>query len=375
MKNSFFAERKAAAVLKHGILGRYLRIFCSKTGLRSPDHRVIYLDGYAGPGMYDNGEPGSPALAVGTAERLADCRELYGIYVENNPALAQELETRLAETGHQHIVLQGTIEDHLEEVLATIGKDQPLLAFFDPFGLGVSMNLLTSVMAHARYETGHRHGPATEVLLNFSRRGLERSAGHLTSSNRGPAYTKARSAILAHMNGILGGDWWMPIWASRSPDRTPQIVEGYVGRLVEATSARGWYRVPVPRTRHGPPIYDLVLLTHYPEEGIWNFNECVCNAMEDFESFCKHGQLDLEPLDEREKRWVGMIKRNVLSVLETTGEFVVWQHLSDVLSGCMGLAREKHLRCALKELHKEGHTSHNGKGELRAAVVGSAVED
>jgi len=109
MSSSFFVERKAAAILKHGILGRYLRIFCSKTGFRSPNHRVIYLDGYAGPGMYDSGEPGSPALAVATAERFADCRELYGIYVENDPALAQQLQARLERTEHQHIVLQGTI--------------------------------------------------------------------------------------------------------------------------------------------------------------------------------------------------------------------------------------------------------------------------
>ena len=375
MSNGFFAERKAAAILKHGILGRYLRVFCSKTGLRSPDHRVIYLDGYAGPGMYDNGDPGSPALAVTTAERLADCRELYGIYVENNPTLAHELEARLGKTGHQHIVLQGTIEDHLEEVLATIGKDQPLFAFFDPFGLGVSMDLLASAMEHARYVAGRRDGPATEALLNFSRRGLERSAGHLTSEKRGPVYSKAQSAILARLDATLGGDWWKPIWASGDPDRTARIADEYVGRLVEATSAQGWYRVPVSRAPYTPPIYDLVLLTHFPEQGIWHFNECVSNAMEDFESFCKGGQLDLEPLEEREKHWVEMIKRNVLSLLEATGGFIVWERLAQVLSGCMGLAREKHLRRALKELHKEGHISHDGKYDLRDALIRAATRD
>lgn len=67
----FFEERQAAAILKHGILGRYVRTFCSKTGKESPGNRVVYLDGYAGQGAYDDGQPGSPILAAKTAGSLA----------------------------------------------------------------------------------------------------------------------------------------------------------------------------------------------------------------------------------------------------------------------------------------------------------------
>ena len=123
------------------------------------------------------------------------------------------------------------------------------------------------------------------------------------------------------------------------------------------------------RTTYAPPIYDLVLLTHFPEQGIWHFNQCVSSAMEDFESFCKGGQLDLEPLEEREQLWVEMIKQNTLSLLEEPGGFVVWRRLAEVFSGCMGLAREKHLRRALKELHLGGRISHDGKGDLRDALI------
>jgi hypothetical protein len=60
--DEFFRERRAAAVFKHGILKRYPVVFASKTGQWSKGHRVVFLDGYAGRGRYDKGEPGSPML-------------------------------------------------------------------------------------------------------------------------------------------------------------------------------------------------------------------------------------------------------------------------------------------------------------------------
>lgn len=63
----FFVSKKAAAVLKHALLDKYVVPFASKTGKHAPDGRVVYLDGYAGPGRYDDGTPGSPALILESA--------------------------------------------------------------------------------------------------------------------------------------------------------------------------------------------------------------------------------------------------------------------------------------------------------------------
>lgn len=49
--SEFFKRSKAAqATLKHAILRQYLATFTTATGTKSPDHRVGYIDGYAGPG-------------------------------------------------------------------------------------------------------------------------------------------------------------------------------------------------------------------------------------------------------------------------------------------------------------------------------------
>jgi hypothetical protein len=69
---SFFEAQRPAALLKHGILGRYLRPYVVKTGSKSRHGRVAYVDGYAGPGTYDDGSAGSPALAVDAARVVVD---------------------------------------------------------------------------------------------------------------------------------------------------------------------------------------------------------------------------------------------------------------------------------------------------------------
>ena len=78
----FFRERRAQAVFKHGILTRYPVVFASKTGQKG--RPVVFLDGYAGRGEYEDGTPGSPALLAETASRVESFRDVTGIYVEKN---------------------------------------------------------------------------------------------------------------------------------------------------------------------------------------------------------------------------------------------------------------------------------------------------
>jgi hypothetical protein len=66
--DQFFDEPQGAAKLKHEVLRQHLTIYASKTGRRTP---VVFLDGYAGPGRYGDGSPGSPGLWLTLPERSA----------------------------------------------------------------------------------------------------------------------------------------------------------------------------------------------------------------------------------------------------------------------------------------------------------------
>jgi len=313
-KSAFFNEKQAAAILKHGVLGRYLRIFVSKTGVKSIGNRVVYLDGYAGPGTYDDGLPGSPMLAVKTADSLAKLRDVFGIYIEKDRQTARLLDVTLAETGHAHVVLNDELEECIDSALALLQNDEPLFAFFDPFGLPISMDSIAQIMERSQMQTGYRTGPPTEVLVTLSYPGLRRNAGHLTSTSGNERYVKARKTKLDALDRVFGGQWWREVWESGDQDRVARIAMGYTNRLAERMAARGWYRVPVSRRWNGPLVYELLFFTQYPKEGIWHFNECVSSAIESFRIFCTRGQLDLEPLEIREKLWTEAIKLNIQKV-------------------------------------------------------------
>jgi len=368
-ESSFFDEKQAAAILKHGILGRYVRTFCSKTGGRSAGNRVVYLDGYAGQGAYDDGQPGSPILAARTAGSLAQVRNVLGIYIEKNKETAELLAENLALTNHNHQILRGELEECLAEALLLVQEDDPLFAFFDPFGLPISMDLIAKVMGHSCMREGYRQGPPTEVLVTLSYPGLRRNAGHLTSVSTNAGYVKGRETRLESLDEILGGAWWRSIWEGGSADRVALIASGYTDRLAERMSARGWYQVPVSRRWHGPTAYELLFFTQYPEEGIWYFNECVSLAVESFRAFCSRGQLDLDPVEVREQRWTSIIRTNIQETLQKRVGIHLGKEMSVVYGATLGYAREKHLRAAIKQLHQYGAIKHDGKGSLANAYV------
>ena len=94
----FFERPQAAAKLKHEILGGYLRPFVQKVGSTAPGKTVAYLDGYAGPGQYDDATPGSPAIAVGVADVVANVDSVVGHLVESDPACHEALRKLIEET-------------------------------------------------------------------------------------------------------------------------------------------------------------------------------------------------------------------------------------------------------------------------------------
>src|ERR1019366_1608738 len=98
--NQFFEKAQPAAILKHGILSRYFPVFAWRAGSMSPNNHVAYIDGYAGPGQYQDGQPGSPALAVETARAVLNSRAgrlIDGYLVERDKETYELLVQFIAE--------------------------------------------------------------------------------------------------------------------------------------------------------------------------------------------------------------------------------------------------------------------------------------
>lgn len=359
--SGFFGAKQPAAVLKHELLARYLRVYVQKTGSTSKDKRVSYIDGYAGPGTYDDGTPGSPAVAVETAAAVRGAHDrIDGYLIEREKPSADALTTYLQNEGLAWPVFRGEVEAVLPGLLDSIDPATSLFVLLDPFGLGVPMNLLHRVLS--------RTSAPTEVLLNFSYPGLRRNAGHLTSTKE----YKARSTLVANVDATMGGDWWQSIWLSGAEDRNRQILLGYLDRVRKVQAGRwGYWAIPVSDRWMGPPDYTLIQFTRH-NDGKWLFHEALSNSLEVYRRFCFEysGQMDFEPLVDREAEWVTEITSNLERMLAAQPNgFVVQSHLREIFGEAVGVAREKYLRRAIKALYEQGKTSHNSVGPLQKAMI------
>jgi three-Cys-motif partner protein len=347
----FFDERQGAAVIKHGILRRYLPVFAAKTGSTSVGGRVVYLDGYAGAGVYDSGEPGSPILAVETAGRLAGTRALECFMIERDRTTYQKLCTNLVGAAVPPTIRKGSVHEGLDEFLAMAGPS-PVFAFLDPFGLPPAMEDIAKLMQRV---------PATEVLVGLQLAGIRRNAGKLkpTTSTHAP-YLKARVRILEIVDESMGGDWWRTI-AQDDPENywVDEIVAGYTDRLSAACGKPGWWRLPVRKRLDGPTVYYLILLTRH-RDGLWFFHESVSGAHGDFLEFTQRGKDPsmFEVPEYRNRELVDRIKANIATLLP--GPFTTRDKLAEVFGDTLGAAREKHVRQAVVELHAEGKVEWDG---------------
>jgi three-Cys-motif partner protein len=380
----FFRSRRAAAVLKHAILSGYVVPFASKTGSSSAGHRVVLVDGYAGAGRYEDGQPGSPALltrAMGT--RALAGRNLECYFIEQDHATYEQLCRVLREEDRDGradwVAWEGSVEDHLPELLAR-ADGVPLFLFLDPFGLGLSFDVVTGIFA-SRPHGAYR--PATEALIRLDAQAVFRTRGALQSSKDYPA----RAAQLQRLDQVAGGSWWRDENDRRMSTET--YLDWFMTRLLRemcrAATCGGWF-TPVRQRGHLLPVYYLVFLTRHIA-GMDEFAEALSRAQEKWRQAVfdeavsgEDTQLIMFTPDEvfqaEERaladRWLDTLERNVRELLTDKPTFIVRDEQSRVFAGVLGLARSKHLRVALRRLHNDGTTASDSTGDLWSKRVVAA---
>lgn len=161
---------------KHTILAAYLGAWFPI--LARWNSRVVFVDGFAGPGEYEGGEPGSPIIALEAAinhkSNLSDC-ELIFTFVERDRDRYRHLErllkSREARGGiPSHVVwsaIHGEFDTVIDEALDGL-EGRPLAPAFvmiDPFGpSGVPYDLIRRLAGYER----------TELLVSFMYESISR---------------------------------------------------------------------------------------------------------------------------------------------------------------------------------------------------------
>lgn len=152
---------KPHTAAKHMILRRYLEAWFPKLAWTG---RVLVVDGFAGPGEYSGGEPGSPQIAITVATthtgRLDRC-ELVFLFVEEERSRFQHLQAvigNLELPAHVkaeavHGTFDGTMSSILDQLDDAGRSMAPSLVLVDPFGAkGMPLDTLRRIAAHPRSE-------------------------------------------------------------------------------------------------------------------------------------------------------------------------------------------------------------------------------
>ena len=143
---------------KHELLKHYLGAWFPI--LASRERRIIFLDGFAGPGIYDEGQPGSPIIALRTLlnhsafPRYSRCEFIFHFIEKDEPRRDRLLtELRQFDPLPSNVRVSthlGEFQDVIEGVSDSLSSRNrrlaPTLAFVDPFGVsGVPMELISRV--------------------------------------------------------------------------------------------------------------------------------------------------------------------------------------------------------------------------------------
>lgn len=180
---------------------------------------ITYAEGFAGPGIYKGGEPGSPVIALNTLLRDPALRtkahDLRFLFVEQDKRRATRLSEQLAlaarpvalenldRYGIDLAVEAGDYDPTLVEVLSKHNAwGRPMLVVLDTFGGGVTLDIVRRIAKN----------PSSEVIITFEPHALARFA---TAQNVG------------HGDAVFGDPGWRQVATQPPATKTQWVIRRY----------------------------------------------------------------------------------------------------------------------------------------------------
>ncbi|MFK0107888.1 three-Cys-motif partner protein TcmP [Streptomyces sp. NPDC091217] len=216
-------DRDPHTAAKHDLLKRYLEAWAPI--LLSRKDVITYAEGFAGAGIYKQGEPGSPVIAydvfAGALHRYP--KRMRVILMEEDPRRVRELEHQMALARSRHTdhiakrltvdIQEGDFHPALLEKLRSVGAlGQPLFVLLDSFGgPDIPYSLL--------HELGHQRG--TEVMVTFGPTFLTR-------------FAKKDEGYRQRGDEAFGNQEWQTVFQQPSSHKFTFLREQYRGTLRQA---------------------------------------------------------------------------------------------------------------------------------------------
>ena len=269
MSEKYFSELKEWSARKHELLIAYLkgftRILGGATGL------VYYVDGFAGPGLYGDGQKGSPLIAAEYARSLIGKHYTLNCI---NIELGQDLYNNLVQnTVSFHLVttnLCGSFADHIDDVIKRIG-DRPTIFFIDPFGIkGIEWRHISKALTRPHI---------TELLVRVNQNDIERLAGFFDSGGQGAA---SKLDLLRELYGLPNLNLLEQVWKAEKGDGLAKLYMKRIDQEMTLSNKLVYvHKYPI-RAIEGSTKYYLVFATRHPKGAIL-MNDTIYNREENYD--------------------------------------------------------------------------------------------
>jgi three-Cys-motif partner protein len=150
---------------KHLVLKNYLDAWLPVLG--TWQGRILFVDGFSGPGEYQGGEDGSPIIAmrrfIEHDSRSKITAEVFFMFIEKEEDRAEHLESVVAKlrphlpSRSKAYVLTGQFDETLKAVLDRLDEQEqrlaPAFVMIDPFGVsGTPMSVIGRILKNPRCE-------------------------------------------------------------------------------------------------------------------------------------------------------------------------------------------------------------------------------
>ena len=212
---------------KHVILGRYLYAWLPI--ITRWNGRIVYIDGFAGPGEYIGGKDGSPIIAIKAVldHRTNIKSKVVMLFIEADKKRCKFLEEKIAK-----IKLPSNLrieykckkfEEALKEIFDYLDEQKTVLApsfvFIDPFGFsGMPMAVIKRIMENDK----------CEVLITFMYEEINRFISH--------------NNLEESFNEMFGTDEWKTVIGEEDPVRRNNLLHGIYKKQLESEAGIKYVR-------------------------------------------------------------------------------------------------------------------------------------
>lgn len=262
-------DRHPWSRIKDRILGYYMGPYLAKIVNRGQP--ILLIDAFAGPGITDDGEQGSPLIMCKAAEQFAPGR-YSAIFVNIKQEYHDQLEATLDKAGWlssaKPILGDGPVL--LRSVVPRI-KKQSVFLYIDPFGLDCEFDTIQPFLERSKQYS-------TEIFINLHMPIIHRLAArnaYLTETGRREQIEKWHDKLTRTLGGVYWKDALLLESQIETKEREAMVVKGYMERLSQTDYLTFTGSCPVRARRDSATKYYMIFASPHPD-ALYVLNDAMC---------------------------------------------------------------------------------------------------